>query len=75
MKDFSQYLEQTGEVGFIEQAFQSIVYVKGLPSAKPNEVIMFETGDLGEVISMTDEYVEVLSGLKPETDQVILPQN
>jgi RND family efflux transporter MFP subunit len=23
----------------------------------------------------TDEYVEVLSGLKPETDQVILPQN
>lgn len=60
MIDFKDCLERTGEVGFVEQTFHSIVYVKGLPSIRPNELVIFENGDLGEAISLNEEYVEVL---------------
>ncbi len=60
MKDFQHYLETTQEIGTVEQVFQSIVYVEGLPDAKPREVVLFETGELGEVISLTKRHVEVL---------------
>lgn len=60
MKDFQIYLEKTGEVGFVEQSLQTLAYVKGLPEAKANEVVVFETGETGQVLSLTDAYVEVL---------------
>lgn len=60
MKDFQIYLEKTGEVGFVEQSLQTLAYVKGLPAAKANEVVVFETGETGQVLSLTEVYVEVL---------------
>ncbi len=60
MNDFSEYLEKTREVGTVEEVLASIVYVKGLPTCRPYEVVMFESGEIGQVISLTPEYVEVL---------------
>jgi F-type H+-transporting ATPase subunit alpha len=60
-KDFDQYLKGTGEVGYVNQIVHSIVYVKGLPSVRPFEIVIFETGDVGQVLSLTDELIEVLS--------------
>ena len=60
MSDFQIYLDKTQEVGFVEQSLQTLAYVKGLPGAKTNEVVVFETGETGQVLSLTDEYVEVL---------------
>lgn len=60
MSDFQIYLDKIQEVGFVEQSLQTLAYVKGLPEAKANEVVVFETGETGQVLSLTREYVEVL---------------
>jgi F-type H+-transporting ATPase subunit alpha len=60
-KDFQAYLDETKEVGFVDQVVHSIIYATGLPSARPNEIVIFESGSLGKVLSLTQEYVEVLS--------------
>lgn len=60
MKTFDDYLNQTQEIGVVEQIFPSLVYVSGLPRAKPKELVVFETGDVGQVISLTQGHVEVV---------------
>lgn len=60
VSDFAYYLKKTGEVGEVEQAFHSIVLVRGLPHVKPSEIVVAESGELGEVFSLTEDYVEVL---------------
>jgi F-type H+/Na+-transporting ATPase subunit alpha len=60
MNQFETFLKTTGEVGTVEQVFRSIVYVTGLPTIKPQEVVLFESGGIGTVLSITAEYVEVL---------------
>lgn len=60
MKDFNSYLNSIGEIGFTEQVFHSIVYVSGLPGVHPEELVIFETGDLGQVFSLDKDLVEVL---------------
>lgn len=60
MKDFKQYLDQTGEIGYVEKIVHSIVYVKGLPNVQTYEVVLFENGGQGLVISLRAKYVEIL---------------
>ena len=60
MKDFNYFLDYTGEMGYVEEVMSSIVYVSGLPDAKPQESVIFENGDLGQVISLKRKYIEVL---------------
>src|SRR3990170_3810165 len=60
MENFDYYLQKTQEVGFVEKVLQTLVYVSGIPSVKPNEVVIFETGDLGLVTSLAKDEVEVL---------------
>ncbi len=60
MKTFQQYLTTTEEIGFVEACNQSIVYVNGLPKATVQEIVMFETGELGVVLSLTRDQVEIL---------------
>lgn len=71
MKDFNYYLNSIGEVGYIEKTTNAIVYANGLPSAKPGELVLFENGDMGEVLFFTPETVEILvfskNGLAPGT--------
>ena len=60
MKSFNQYLEQSGEIGFVEEVVHSLVHVSGLPGALPHEIIVFETGEMGEVFSLSKDIVKVL---------------
>lgn len=60
MNDFEKHLKATGEVGYVSQVVHSVCYIEGLPSATSNEVIAFEGGGHGQIISLTNEYAEVL---------------
>src|SRR4030042_6851413 len=60
MDTFQEFLQKTEEIGTVDQVYQSIVYVEGLPEAKPKEVVIFESGELGEVLSLTPKHAEVL---------------
>lgn len=60
MKDFTAYLNETEEIGFVEQVADAIIYVSGLPKVKPEEIVFFETGEFGQVFSINPDYIEVL---------------
>lgn len=60
MKDFQYYLDNIGEIGYVAQCVHSLVYVSGLPEAHPNEVVIFENGDMGLVLSLSRDHLEVL---------------
>ncbi len=68
MKEFNYYLDKTGEIGFVEQSLHSLVYATGIPHAKPHEVVLFETGDVGEVLSLTEKHAEILLLSKAKID-------
>jgi F-type H+/Na+-transporting ATPase subunit alpha len=60
MKDFKFYLDSISEIGFVEEASSAIVYVSGLPKVKIAEIVIFETGKIGIVLSFTSDLAEVL---------------
>jgi len=60
MDVFDTYLEKLEEVGFADRVLHSIVYVKGIPGAKINEVVVFESGETGYVLSLDGDFVEVV---------------
>src|SRR3989344_4735667 len=60
MKDFNYYLDTIGEVGYVTEVFRSVVYVSGLPKARPNEMVVFESGEIGQVLSLKEDNLEVL---------------
>lgn len=55
---YNQYLHQTGEYGVVVQVSHPIVFIEGLPSVKTREIILFETGQKGEVFSINRGKVE-----------------
>ncbi len=68
MKDFNYYLEKIGEIGFVEQALHTLVYVNGLPNVKPLEIVLFENGEMGQVLSLSQDHAEVLILSKKKID-------
>lgn len=58
--DFETYLSKTGEIGFVERTISSLVYVQGLPGAKPEEVVVFENGEIGQVLTLGENSAEIL---------------
>src|SRR3990167_6786812 len=60
MKDFTAYLNETEEIGYVEQVADAIIYVSGLPKVKVDEIVVFETGEFGHVFSINPDFVEVL---------------
>ncbi len=60
MKSFQEYLEQTSEVGFIEAVNNSVISVSGLPKAKPQELVMLETGEMGYILNLHKDSCDVL---------------
>jgi len=59
--DFNKYLDEIGEIGFVEKSISSLVYASGLPGAGPEEVVVFESGELGQVTALSESSVEILS--------------
>lgn len=60
MKTFKDYLDQTQEIGFVDQIMESIIYVHGLPQLHPGEMVILETGEIGYTIAVHPNYVEIL---------------
>lgn len=60
MKEYKYYLEKIGEYGVVKEVKHPIVIIEGLPHAKAHEIVMFETGELGEIYSIDRDIVEVL---------------
>ena len=60
MKSFKEYLEETNEIGFIEAVNNTVITVSGLPSVKPQELIMLETGETGYVLNLHKNTCDVL---------------
>lgn len=60
MTIFQQYLEKTGELGVITEVVHSIAHVTGIPHAIPHEVVLFETGEFGQILSLTPAFAEVM---------------
>src|SRR5689334_20824957 len=61
MKNFSSYLKDIGEIGYIDEVMHGIIYVSGLPNAMPNEIVVFESGEYGQILSLTSDHIEVLA--------------
>lgn len=57
---FDQLLEETKEIGYVALTAYPLLYVKGLPSVKMSEIVQFESGEQGMVISLSEEYAEVV---------------
>ena len=60
MKDFQSYLEESQEIGFVEQVVHALIYASGLPKVRPFEVVVFERGQVGQVISLSEDLAEIL---------------
>lgn len=60
MRDFEYYLKTIGEIGYVDAFTHDIAYVKGLPGVKIGEMVITENNDVGMVIGMDNNLVEVL---------------
>lgn len=60
MKTFQEYLEDSAEIGFVEEVTIDVAHVSGLPNVNPHEIVVFETGDIGYILSLRTDYCEVL---------------
>lgn len=60
MKAFKEYIDEIGEIGFVSGVVNVIAYVDGLPNAALDELVLFESGETGRVMSVKPKRVEVL---------------
>ena len=60
MKSFEEYLKESGEFGYVESIVSPLVYISGLPTVRPGEVVITERGSQGMVQVILPQFVEVL---------------
>lgn len=60
MNSFQQELNKNGEYGEVLRINYPIVEVNGLPGAKIKEVVVFESGELGQVYDLSLESLRIL---------------
>jgi F-type H+-transporting ATPase subunit alpha len=58
--DFSTKMNEIGEFGIVETVRHPIVVASGLPGARLQEIVYFETGEMGEVFLMEEDTIEIL---------------
>jgi len=58
--DFEQQRTLVGEYGVVTQISHPIATVTGLPKVQLHEMVLFETGELGEVFLIHEETVSIL---------------
>lgn len=58
--DFSTKMNEIGEFGIVENVRHPIVTASGLPGARLNEIVLFESGEMGEVFLMEENSLEIL---------------
>ncbi len=60
MDDYKKYLDETGEIGEVTRVYKGMVYASGLPGVRQMEMVVFKSGIRGLVLSMEEDYVEVM---------------
>ena len=60
MKDYQYYIKRIGEYGYVREVYYPIAKIVGLPYVKPDEIVVFETNQQGQVFSLAEDHVEVL---------------
>jgi len=60
MKTYNYYLKKIGEYGTVSEVHYPIATVVGLPHVKPEEIVIFEDGKLGEVFSLDKDVSQIL---------------
>lgn len=55
------FLNDTQEVGYVEDFNHPIVHIRGLPKAKPKEIVLFENGTIGQIMTLDEDLIEVVS--------------
>ena len=59
-KSFQEVLEGIGEYGIVTQIKHHIAVISGLPHVKLSELVLFESGQFGQVFSIEEKFAEVL---------------
>jgi F-type H+-transporting ATPase subunit alpha len=60
MNNYSYYLQTFGEYGEVNHISYPIVSVTGLPSVRAREIVVFETGELGQVLWLNENTADVI---------------
>lgn len=60
MNKFQYYLDATSEVGSVDEISSSLAKVSGIPGARITETVIFESGEVGQIISIRPTECEVL---------------
>lgn len=60
MNDYTFYLNKYNEYGEVTELTYPIATIVGLPSAKLSELVLFENGDRGQIISLQEDIAQVL---------------
>lgn len=58
---FETVLKEVGEYGVVEQVRHSTVIVSGLPNAFLHELVLFESGHIGEVFAVEKDFLQILT--------------
>jgi len=60
MRDYNYYLTQSGEYGEVTKINYPIITAMGLPYGKLDELVIFETGERGQIIGLEEDEVQIL---------------
>jgi F-type H+-transporting ATPase subunit alpha len=60
MNSFQNYLDESQEVGFVDAIVGPSLMISGLPGLTSGEVVVFESGALGQVASLLPESANVM---------------
>ena len=60
LDSFDKHLKDWKEVGYVEKMWDYIAEVSGLPSARMSEIVMLETGQVGQIIALRRDAAEVI---------------
>jgi F-type H+-transporting ATPase subunit alpha len=60
MQDYNHYLKQFGEYAEVTEITYPIVKATGLPGVKIKEIVMFETGEMGQVYDLSSDSIRII---------------
>lgn len=59
MLTFEKAIRDTGEIGRVTQVVHVLAFIEGLPDARIDEIVIFDNGEMGQVIAL-NQHAEVL---------------
>ncbi len=60
MKNYTYYRDLLSEFGMVEKLNHPVATLSGLPMGKPHEMVICESGEIGEIMSLHEKYANVL---------------